>query len=101
MGAADVVPNCPALYTRKASDPTNTLASAANEAARGLTHRTENRYTPTARSRIAISCTAMYARSSPKMCENIATHCCGSGGYVACENPAYHLVFHGSNQWCT
>ena len=43
----------PAEYTRKLSDPRKTLARAANDAARGLTHNFENRYVPMARSNIA------------------------------------------------
>ena len=75
MGAADVVPNCPALYTRKASDPTNTLASAANEAARGLTHRPRigTRQPPEAGSRsVAPPCTPGRARRCAKTSPPIA-----------------------------
>ena len=58
--------------------------------------RIGTRQPPAAESRpVAPPCTPGRAR---RCARHIATHCCGSGGYVACENPAYHFVFHGSNQ---
>ena len=47
---------------------------------------------------MAANCTAMYAMSNPSTRDVNATHCCGKGGYVVWEKPAYHFAFQGLNQ---